>query len=124
MVLINKYDKMKLEKVGLWKHQRTGKNSQDSNFTVCNKDHNSRAKTYYVVEELEVMRFLGIWDKSDVIKINQTQFDKLKELNFLNDKNIQKYNTYIPYAKCFISNTNEIYIVQDKKLLSVLGINR
>ena len=124
MVLINKYDKMKLEKVGLWRHKREGRNSQESNFTVCNKDHNSRAKTYYIVEELETMRFLGMWDKSNVVKINLNQFNKLKELNILNEKNIQQYSTYIPNARCFISNNNDIYVAHDKEILSVLGISR
>ena len=123
MELINKYDKKRLEKVGLWKHKRNGRHSQESNFSVCNKQHNSRAKTYYVVEDPEIMRFLGIWEKGNVVKINQEQFKKLQELKILHEKNIQKYNTYIPYAKCFISNTGDIYISREKKILSALGIS-
>lgn len=120
MILINKIDKKRLEKVGLWKHKRQGKFAQESNFSVCNKQHNSRAKTYYIVENEDVMRFLGIWDKSNVIQITHQQFENLKKKKIINENNIQKYDEYIVGAKCFIANSGDIYVARDKKILLAL----
>lgn len=121
MILINKLDKKRLEKVGLWKHKREGRFSQESNFSVCNKQHNSRSKTYYVVENIETMRFLEIWDKANVIKITSQQFNDLKAKKIINANNIQKYNEYIIGAKCFFANNGDIYVAREKKILLALG---
>jgi hypothetical protein len=121
MILINKLDKKRLEEAGLWKHRQTGKNSQESNFSVCNKQHNSRSKTYYVVEHTETMRFLEIWDKANVMKISEEQFNKLKNKKILNSNNIQTYNNYIPNAKGFIANNGDKYVTKEKKILLALN---
>ena len=120
MELINKFDKKRLEKVGLWKHKQSGKNSQESNFSVCNKQHNSRSKTYYVVENLDVMRFLEMWDKANVMKISQQQFEDLLQKKIISEDNIQKYNEYVVNAKCFIANNGDIYVAKDKKIMLAL----
>lgn len=120
MTLINKFDKKRLEKVGLWKHKREGRYSQESNFSVCNKQHNSRAKTYYIVENADVMRFLEMWDKANVKQISSQQLEELKEKNIVTEKNIQRYNEYIEDAKCFIANNGDIYVAREKKILLAL----
>lgn len=120
MVLINKIDKEKLEKVGLWKHKRQGKFAQESNFSVCNKQHNSRAKTYYIVENEEVMRFLGMWEKSNVVQISLQQFEELKRKKIIDENNIQRYNEYVIGAKCFIANDGNVYVAREKKMLLAL----
>ena len=120
MISINKLDKKRLEKVGLWKHKREGKFSQESNFTVCNKNHKSKAKTYYVAEEMDVLRFLGIWQQANVKKISEKQFENLKGRNILNEENIQKYDEYVPNAKCFLDKNGDIYVARDRKILLAL----
>ena len=120
MLPINKFDKKRLEKVGLWRHKREGRYSQESNFSVCNKKHKSRAKTYYVVEELNVLRFLGMWDIANVQKISEEQFNDLKQKNILNEHNIQKYNEYVEKAKCFFDKNGDIYVARDRKILLAL----
>lgn len=120
MILINKFDKKRLEKVGLWRHERKGRFSQESNFSVCNKQHNSRAKTYYVVEEVDVMRFLQMWDKANVINISQKQLNDLKLKKIINEHNIQHYNEYIVGAKCFIANNGKIYVAREKRTMLAL----
>ena len=121
MIFINKFDKKRLEKVGLWKHERKGRFPQESNFSVCNKQHNSSSKTYYVVENIEVMRFLELWDRANVIQISQTQLEKLKLKKIIHNKNIQKYGEYVIGAKCFIANNGNIYLAKENKLLSALN---
>ena len=120
MILINKFDKKRLEKVGLWKHARKGKFSQESNFSVCNKQHNSRAKTYYVVEDIETMRFLEFWEKSNVIHISQKQFEDLKNKKIINENHIQHYDEYKVGAKCFIARNGEIYVAREKRIVLAL----
>lgn len=122
MIPINKFDKKRLEKVGLWRHKREGRHSQESNFSVCNKRHKSRAKTYYIVEEIDVMRFLGMWNNANVKKISQKQFDILKEKNIINDRNIQKYDEYVEHAKCFFDKNGDIYVAKERKILLTLNI--
>ena len=121
MELINKFDKKRLEKVGLWKHRQEGKNSQESNFSVCNKQHNSRAKTYYVVENVETMRFLEMWDKANVVKISSQQLEELKSKKIISEQNIQRYNEYVVNAKCFIANNGDIYVAKEKRILLALN---
>ena len=121
MVLINKFDKKRLEKVGLWKHKREGKFAQDSNFSVCNKQHNSRAKTYYIVETFETMRFLEMWDRANVVKISNQQLEKLQNKKIITEKNIQKYDEYIVEAKCFIAKNGDIYVARENKILFALN---
>lgn len=121
MVLINKFDKKRLEKAGLWKHKQKGRFSQESNFSVCNKQHNSRAKTYYIVETFDVMRFLEMWDKSNVKRISEQELKKLKDKKIITEKNTQKYGEYVENAKCFIARNGDIYISRENKILFALN---
>ena len=120
MIFINKFDKKRLEKVGLWKHERKGRFPQESNFSVCNKLHKSRAKTYYVIEDIETMRFLGMWDRANVIKISQEQLTILKNKKVISEKQIQRYNEYVVGAKCFIAYNGDIYVAREKKITLAL----
>ena len=117
MVSITKAERERLEQVGLWKHKRKFK---DGNFSITNKYHKSRAKTYYVIEEYSVMRRLERWGRANVIKITNEQLTKLKEKKLVFDKSIQTYTDYNPKANCFISHSGEIYVARSENIMNAL----
>lgn len=122
---ITKYDRDRLERVGLIKYKITGvtgSNVQDPNITICGRGQSSRAKTIYITEDVETMRFLGRWEKGNVQKITKKQFDKLTVGNFINEKTTQQYDTYIPKAKCYISYNGDIYIIKESAMMIFLDI--
>lgn len=58
-----------LRKANLLKDRiiRDGSIIQDSNYYVANKEHMSRSKTYYIVEDYKLLKFLGyVKDKRTV----------------------------------------------------------
>lgn len=82
MIRITKTQKEKLEKAGLIKYRivKNGIEVQSANLYVANKEHMSRSKTYYVVEEPKIMAFLGFAKKSKHYrqKSNKNNFNKAK----------------------------------------------
>lgn len=56
MIKIDRTDFDRLREAGLIKF-KTKTNSP--NFYICNKEHMGRSKTYYVVEEYKILKFLG-----------------------------------------------------------------
>ena len=77
-----------LREVGLLKDKKTGLNVQDPNYTVLNKFHKARAKTYAVVETPEILAFLECWDRCNLQEITARQFNQLVEEKRLNESNI------------------------------------
>ena len=77
MVKVTQAQKEKLEKAGLLRHRKTsnGIETQSPNFVVANREHMSRAKTYYVAEEFRILKFLGLI-KTKKNKNKQRQFQK------------------------------------------------
>lgn len=57
MIRIDREDFDKLRKAGLIKFK---KHNSSPNFYICNKDHKGKSKTYYVVEEFKILKFLGL----------------------------------------------------------------
>ena len=57
---ITKSQYQDLRAKGLLKDKRTkhGHTVQEPNYTVANREHNSRDKSYYVVEERAIMNYL------------------------------------------------------------------
>jgi sulfatase maturation enzyme AslB (radical SAM superfamily) len=66
------------------------------------------------------MRFLEMWDKANVMKISQQQFEELQSKKIINEHNIQRYNEYVVNAKCFIANNGDIYVARDRKIMLAL----
>ena len=56
MIKINRDDFDRLRKAGLIKFKT---HNSSPNFYICNKEHKGRSKTYYVVEEYPILKFLG-----------------------------------------------------------------
>ena len=63
MIKITKSQKKALENAGLIRYRKVvdGVEVQSPNIYVANREHLSRSKTYYVVEEAKIMKFLGLW---------------------------------------------------------------
>lgn len=117
MERITKFERERLEQVGLWKHRNK---HREGNFSVTNKFHKSRAKTYYVIEEYNLMRRIERWEKANVIKITEKQLEKLKEKKMVFEKSIQTYDNYNPKANCFISHNGDIYVVKSENMENAL----
>ena len=82
MIRITKSQKEALEKAGLIRYRKVkdGIEIQSPNIYVANREHTSRSKTYYVVEEAKIMKFLGFW--KDTSKKNKNRNNR----NFNNNK--------------------------------------
>lgn len=82
MIKISKSQKEALEKAGLIRYRKTkeGIEIQSPNIYVANREHLSRSKSYYVVEEPKIMKFLGFW--KDNPRKNKNHNNK----NFNNNK--------------------------------------
>ena len=63
MIKISKSQKEALENAGLIRYRKVkdGIETESPNIYVANREHLSRSKTYYVVEEPRIMKFLGLW---------------------------------------------------------------
>lgn len=87
MIKITKSQKEALENAGLIRYRKVkdGVEIQSPNLYVANREHMSRSKTYYVVEEAKIMKFLGFW--KDTPKKNKNYNNKNKKRDFKrNDK--------------------------------------
>jgi len=122
MLLINKQQKKALDQVGLLKYKRTGGIQQDQNFMVTNRTGKSNRKSYYVMEDFDVLAFLEVYDSLNLQKISASQFNKLREQKLLNDYNVQHHGEYVPRAVCFIDGSGQCRIKKDPKLMIALGI--
>ena len=92
MIKITKSQKQALENAGLIRYRKVkgGVEVESPNIYVANREHLSRSKTYYVVEEPRIMRFLGL--ATDKPKKNKGHNNKNKNYNnyALNNKIAQK----------------------------------
>lgn len=122
MVLINKLERQALDSVGLLKYKRTGRNAQDQNFQVANKEHCSRDKSTYVIEEPEIMAFLGRYDNLNLQKISENQYKQLVTGGLLTSNNSQKWGTYVPNAIAYEDMEGQWRIKKVTKLMLFLGI--
>ena len=93
MIKITKPQKEALEKAGLIRYRkvRNGVEIESPNIYVANREHLSRSKTYYVVEEAKIMKFLGYWKdtgfKKNKNRNNNRNFNNYKKKDFTyNDK--------------------------------------
>jgi hypothetical protein len=122
MVLISKEERKALDKVGLLRYKKVGFNGQDQNFQVVNREHLSRDKSIYVVEEPEIMAFLGRYDNLNLQKINVLQLKSLREGGFVNDSNSQYWGTYNPNAVAYEDREGNWRIKKTSKMMLFLGL--
>lgn len=114
MFPISKYEREKLDSVGLIQYRRVGRNPQDANITVANREHVSRDKTLYVVDEPNhgIKKFLGYFEDCNMQKISNLQLKKLIEEKKATDDNIQHDGEY--KEKAFIYVRPDGTILMDK----------
>lgn len=123
MLLISRRDKDKLENLGLLKHKRTGINYQDANFQVANREHPGRSKTYYVVENKEILTALGKFEMCDNLqKITKDQLNQLKSASLISEEEIQYDGEYVHKAAAYVAENGDVYIHKVAKFLLFLGI--
>lgn len=125
MIRITKQERQALEKVGLvrYRKQYGYKIIQDSNLVVTNREHiGKNSKTYYIVEEPVVMRFLGYYDGLNMQKINESQYQLLLEKGLLNENKIQHWGEYKPGAICFENQYGERRIMKVTQLMLALNL--
>ena len=125
MVMINKQERQALDKYGLIKYKKVhnGVVVEEPSLVVTNKEHvGKNAKSYYVVESFPVLAFLGKLDGLNLQKVTDSQLEHLKEKGFLNDSNMQKYQTYVPGAIAFQNGEGQWYLKKIAKLLIEAGV--
>lgn len=63
MIKITKSQRKALEEAGLIRYRKVkeGIEVESPNIYVASREHLSKSKTYYVVEEPRIMKFLGFW---------------------------------------------------------------
>lgn len=122
MIKITNSEREALERVGLFRHKKTGYNGCDPSFYVANKEHTGRNKHTYIVEEPEVLRFLGRYDGLNLQRVNDKQMESLRNAGFVNEKNTQKWGEYVPNAVCFEGPFGEYRIVKMTAMMLHLGL--
>ena len=122
MIKISKIERAELERVGLLRSRRTGYNACDANYTVVNREHLSRSKKTYVVEEPEIMIFLGHYEGQNLQRINISQYKQLWDKGLINRSNIQKWGTYVPGAIAFQDMNGRWRVKKQTNIMFELGI--
>lgn len=115
MIKITKQEREELERVGLIRYRRQygHKIIQDSNLVITNREHvGKNSKTYYVVEEPNILKFLGRYEGLNMQKITKAQFDLLKEKGLLPENKIQHWGEYKPGAICYENQFGELRIMK------------
>ena len=102
LMAITRSERDKLQEVGLLQFREVGIAPQDANFSVANKFHKSRAKTYYVTETNEILKFLGHYNECNVQRISENQYKQLKDGGMIDDK-LQEEGTLVPGAVVYHS---------------------
>ena len=122
MIKVTKAEREALESVGLLRSRRTGYNACDANYTVVNREHLSRSKKTYVVEEPEIMLFLGKYDNLNLQRINSVQYNQLVNKGYITPQNTQRWGEYVPGAICFQDWTGQWRIKKVTKMMFELGL--
>ena len=125
MIRITKQERDALDSVGLLRYRKQYGNRvvQDSNLVVANKDHiGKNSKTYYIVEEPTIMKFLGYYDNLNLQRINNEQFNLLVEKGLIDDSKIQHWGEYNPRAVCYENQFGERRISKISSLMLALGL--
>lgn len=92
MIKITKSQRKALEEAGLIRYRKVkeGIEVESPNIYVASREHLSKSKTYYVVEEPKIMKFLGLWverPKKNKNNNKSKNFNKNKKRDFRpNDK--------------------------------------
>ena len=92
MIKITKSQRKALEEAGLIRYRKVkeGIEVESPNIYVASREHLSKSKTYYVVEEPRIMKFLGLWverPKKNKNNNKSKNFNKNKKRDFRpNDK--------------------------------------
>lgn len=122
MLKISRAVRDELEKVGILRFKKNGEFPEEQNFVVTNKQHRSRDKSYYVVEEQDVLLYLEKYDGLNLQMITPTQLKKLQELKLINDSKIQHPHEYKPNAIAYIDSTGQCRIKKVTNIMIALGI--
>lgn len=122
MIPITKSERKALDNVGLIKYRRVGINAQDANIQIANREHMSRAKTDYITEEPEIMKFLGHFENFNMQRISNSQLKQLKDKGMATEDNIQKVGEYKPTAFIYIKCNGTILMDKIAKYMIFLGI--
>lgn len=124
MIRISKTMRNELERVGLIKYKKIGYNAQDPNLVVTNREHvGKNAKTYYVVEEPEILIYLQLYDELNIPlqRIRQDQVKYLLDNNIIDENMIQKPKEYRPNAIVFLDDEGQYRCKKVTAIMVALG---
>ena len=100
MIKISKSQREALENAGLIRYRKVknGIETESPNIYVASREHLSRSKTYYVVEEPKIMKFLGLWVERPKKNKNNSK-NKNFNNNFNKNYNNNKKRDFSPNDK-------------------------
>ena len=125
MIRITKQEREALENVGLIRYRKQfgSRIIQDSNLVITNREHiGKNSKTYYIVEEPAVLKFLGYYDGLNLQRINAKQHETLVKEGLLDENNTQHWGEYKANAICYENQFGERRIAKVAKLMVALGL--
>lgn len=124
MIKITQTERDALDRAGLlqYRHRNKGGGMTDANFTVVNRQSNSRNKHYYVVESPEVLTFLEKYDNMNLQNIRAEQLQALIEQGCITQDNIQHYGEYKPEATVYIDREGKIRCKKITEYMLAMGI--
>lgn len=122
MIAITKKERDDLQECGLLQFKKIGVVKEDANLYVANKTHNSRDKSYYIVETPEILKYLGYYENCNLQKISKGQLDNLLKNGYVTEDKIQKEGTYVSDAMVFTTSDGRIFMEKIAKNMIFLGI--
>ena len=122
MIRVSKTIRQELEEVGLIRYRKEGVRASDANLVVANREHvGKNAKSYYVVEEPEILLFLQRYETLNLQKLRPDQVQMLKEKGIINEENIQYPREYKPSAIAFVDDRGQYRCKRIASIMLALG---
>lgn len=122
MIRVSKSVRNELEEVGLLRYRRNGYNAVEPNFVVTNREHvGKNVKTYYVVEEPEIMLYLQRYENLNLQKIRPDQVKTLLEKKLITEDLIQYPKEYKPNAIVFQDDEGQYRCKKVTNIMITLG---
>lgn len=122
MIRVSKSIRNELDKVGLLRYRKNGFSNVEPNIVVTNREHvGKNVKTYYVVEEPEILLYLQMYDNLNLQKIRLDQVKTLLDKGLITEESIQRPKEYKPNAIVFQDNEGQYRCKKVTNIMITLG---
>ncbi len=122
MIRVSKSVRNELERVGLLRFRKDGLSPVEPNLVVTNREHvGKNVKTYYVVEEPEILLYLQMYDTLNLQKIKPDQVQMLLNKGLITNDSIQLPREYKPNAVVFRDDAGQYRCKKVTNIMIALG---